>query len=171
MSQKNPVQSQKSLDLVKAAGGMYEPTPSPSLERHYMTFLEMINSKDRSKFALPNEALPSKAIGKCEACTSWQFSSITEAKRHISIFHRNYKKDEMSSLDQSVFTCKYKGCSMKFSTQYQLANHKSNSDHYIRKRPNSSKKMTVQSSSKRNERQQNNESAIFLIKIAFLSKC
>ena len=27
--QKNPVQSQKSLDLVKAAGGMYEPTPSP----------------------------------------------------------------------------------------------------------------------------------------------
>ena len=46
--QKNPVQSQKSLDLVKAAGGMYEPTPSPSLEGHYMTFLEMINSKDRS---------------------------------------------------------------------------------------------------------------------------
>ena len=110
-----------------------------------MTFLEMINSKDRSKFALPNEALPSKAIGKCEACTSWQFSSVTEAKGHISILHisilhRNYEKDEMSSLDQSVFTCKYKGCSMKFSTQYQLANHKSNLNHYIRKRPNSSKK-------------------------------
>ena len=98
----------------------------------------MINSKDRSKFALPNEALLSKGIGKCEACTSWQFSSITEAKRHISILHQNYKKDEMSSLDQSVFTCKYKGCSMKFSTQYQLANHKSNSNHYILKRPNSS---------------------------------
>ena len=76
----------------------------------------------------------------------------------------------MSSLDQSVFTCKYKGCSIKFATQYQLANHKSNSNHYIRKRSNSSKKMTVQSSSKRNERRQNNQSAIFFNKNSVLEE-
>ena len=44
--QANPVIAQKVLDIVKGAGGMFEPTPALDLEGHYMTFLEMLNSND-----------------------------------------------------------------------------------------------------------------------------
>ena len=60
---------------------MHEPTPSTDHEGHYMTFL------DEKKFVKPNEHLPSKSLGKCETCPSWQFSLVTEAKRHVALLH------------------------------------------------------------------------------------
>ena len=75
--QANPVIAQKVLDIIKVAGGVFEPTPAPDLGDHFMTFLEMLNSSDRRNFASPNESLPSKPVGRSEVCQGWQFSSIT----------------------------------------------------------------------------------------------
>lgn len=133
--QNYPVRAQKVLDVVKAAGCLFEPTPSPVLEGHYMTFLEMLNATDRSNFAKPNEGLPSGSIGNCEVCPSWQFSSVTEARRHVSILHPKYqKKDLLKSVAPKEFSCKVKDCGMVFPTQHRLNDHKRMENHYIRKK-------------------------------------
>ena len=89
--QANSVIAQKVLDIVKV-GGMLDPTHALDLEGHYMTLLEMLNSNNRRNFASPNESLPSKSVGRCKVCSAWQFSSIREAKLHVSILHPKYKK-------------------------------------------------------------------------------
>ena len=71
---------------------MFEPRHALDLEGHYMTLLEMLNSNSRRNFASPNERLPSKPVGRCKVCSAWQFSSIREAKLHVSILHPKYKK-------------------------------------------------------------------------------
>ena len=65
--------AKKVLDIVKAVGGMFEPTHALDLEGHYMTLLEMLNSNNRRNFASPNESLPSKPVGRCKVCSAWQF--------------------------------------------------------------------------------------------------
>ena len=92
---------------------MYEPTPSADHEGRYMTFLEMLNAEDKASFAKPNEHLPSKSVGKCEMCPDWQFSSVTEAKRHVSLIHPNYRKEILPGTDQ-VFKCKFEKCVIYF---------------------------------------------------------
>ena len=63
--QANPVKAEQFLSVLRSAVGfMYEPTPATNLEGHHMTFLELLNSSVRSNFTNPNEALPSKPIGK-----------------------------------------------------------------------------------------------------------
>ena len=128
---------------------MYEPTSAPNLEGHYMTFLEMLNSSDLSTFSKANEALPSKHIGKCLMCHAWQFSSITEPKRHVSILHPNYRKDAIpTSEKQKQFVCKVTMCYRVFLTYHQLTKHKTDSNHFVRKQK-SDKKETSQQQNKR----------------------
>ena len=133
--QTNPVTSKRALDVLRSVQGfMYEPTPSPDLEGHYMTFFQMLNATDRSKFAKPNEVLPSKAIGTCESCPAWQFSSVTEASRHVAVLHRVYKKTDLPSSSQKIFECKTKDCNLKFQTSHQLSKHRVAASHFVRKR-------------------------------------
>ena len=133
--QKHPVKCQKVLDLLRAADAMYEHTPSTDHEGHYMTFQEMANSVDRKKFAKPNEHLPSKSLGKCETCPAWQFSSLTEAKRHVTLLHPTYKTESMPKRDQ-VFKCKHSGCNIVFATYHQLDKQSKEENHFVRKRTN-----------------------------------
>ena len=95
LCQSHPVKLAKVLDMLRASKGMFEPTPSPNLERHHMIYLEMLNATDRCHFANPNEGLPSKSISKCEVCPAWEFSSIAEGKRHVSILHPNYVRKDI----------------------------------------------------------------------------
>ena len=71
--QANPVIAQKVLDNVKAAVGMFEPSPAPDLEGH-IKFLEMLNSNDQHNFVSRNESLLLKPVERCEFCPAWQFS-------------------------------------------------------------------------------------------------
>ena len=111
---------------------MFEPTPSPNLEGNYMTFFKMLNATDQCHFVSPNEGLPSKSIGKCGVCSARQFSSITEGKHHISILHPNYVKKDM--FKDVTYTFEYKDCNMVFKTQYRLAIHKNNENHYLKRK-------------------------------------
>ena len=130
MCQSHPVKLAKVLDMLRASKGMFEPTPSPNLERHHMIYLEMLNATDRCHFANPNEGLPSKSISKCEVCPAWEFSSIAEGKRHVSILHPNYVRKDI--FKDGTYTCKYKDCNMVFETQDRLVAHKKNENHYLR---------------------------------------
>ena len=112
---------------------MHEPTPSPDHEGHYLTYLDMINNKDKTTFAKPNEHLPSKSIGKCEICPAWQFSSVTEANRHIKLIHPVYKKN---TLPTKTYQCKYNKCDLVFDTYHKLSKHRKEENHFIRKRGN-----------------------------------
>ena len=115
---------------------MFEPTSStsdkPELKEHYMTFLEMVRSENKSSFSKPNEQLPSKSIGKCASCPAWEFSSLTEAKRHVSILHRNYKK-ALPSTKEKQYVCKVKTCGLVFSSYHKLNAHKNKENHFVRK--------------------------------------
>ena len=106
---------------------MFESTPSTNLEGHYMSFLEILNANDPYHFASPNEGLPNKSIGKWEVCPAWEFSSIIEGKRHVSILHPNYVRKDM--FKDGTYTCKCKDCNMVFETQDRLVAHKKNENH------------------------------------------
>ncbi len=135
--QKQPVKCKQILELIKKAKGqLYEPTPSAEHENHYMTFLEMLNGEDKDSFAKPNEHLPSKSVGKCELCPSWQFSSITEAKRHVSLLHPNYKKESLPGSDK-IFQCKFEKCDMIFPSYYKLSKHRKDENHFVRNKRSS----------------------------------
>ena len=130
--QSHAVKSGKMLDVLRASKGMFEPAPSPHLEGYYMTFSEMLNTTDRCHFASPNEGLQRKLIGKCKVCPAWEFSSIIEGKRHVSILHPNYVRKDM--FQDVTCTCKYKDCNKMFETQYCLAAHKKIENHYLRQK-------------------------------------
>ena len=135
--QKQPVKCKKILEsMKKAKGRLYEPTPSEEHEDHYMTFLEMLNGEDKASYAKPNEHLPSKSVGKCEMCPSWQFSSVTEAKRHVSLLHPNYNKESLPGSDQ-IFQCKFEKCDMIFPTYYKLSKHRKDENHFVRNKRSS----------------------------------
>ena len=100
-----------------------------------MTFLDMLNEEDKTMFARPNEYLPSKSLGKCEMCPAWQFSSVTEAKRHIFLLHPSYRKESLPGNDQT-YQCKFDKCNMIFPTYYKLSKHRKEENHFVRnKRP------------------------------------
>ena len=130
---------------------MFEPTPAPDLEGHYMTFLKMFNSNDQGNFASSNESLSSKPAGRCEVCPAWQFSSITEAKRNVSILHPKYKKTYLPT--KTEVTCKFKGCNMVFSSHHSLRNHEAEKDHYVRSRPNNNKKVEEAQQAKKRQKE------------------
>ena len=113
---------------------MFEPTPSPGHEDHYLTFLEM-SAQNKSTLAKPNLHLPSKSLGKCELCPAWEFTSITEAKRHVSLFHPTYNRKTLPDKKQD-FQCKIEKCDPIFPTYYQLAKHRKMENHF---KKNSSK--------------------------------
>ena len=97
-SQANSVIALKVLDIVKVAGGMFEPTPAPDLEGHYMTLLEMLNSNNRHNFASPNESLPSKPVGRCKVCPAWQFSSLNKGNQTACPY-------TLSEVQEKLFAC------------------------------------------------------------------
>ena len=68
--QANPVIAQEVLDNVKAAVGMFEPSPAPDLEGH-ITFLEMLNFNNQHNFVSRNESLLLKSVERCEFCSAW----------------------------------------------------------------------------------------------------
>ena len=41
------MKAQSVLDIMKVARGMFEQTPAPDLESHYITFLEMLYSNNQ----------------------------------------------------------------------------------------------------------------------------
>ena len=82
-----------------------------------MTLLEMLNSNDKSSFLKPNKELPSKPIGECATCPAWQFSSIAESKRHVSVLYRYYKKTLRSNEKKKQYVCKVKSCCRKKGDQ------------------------------------------------------
>ena len=132
--QHNPPTAENVLgNLEKTNGQMYEPTNSASDEDHYLTFLEMFHAENKSNFSKPNEHLPSKSIGKCESCPSWEFSSITESKRHISVLHRNYKSAPPTDKTEKHFVCKIKTCGLIFPSYHKLSVHRKKENHFVRK--------------------------------------
>ena len=64
-------------------------------------------------------------------CPDWQFSSVTEAKRHVSLIHPNYRKEILPGTDQ-VFKCKFEKCGMIFPTYHKLAKHRTEKNHFVR---------------------------------------
>ena len=91
----NPPQANKALDLLKKSNGsLFEPTPSPDLENHYLTYLQMREFK--FKHATSDEFLPSTVssstedqLGTCSKCPCpWVFTSKTEKLRHMQLIHR-----------------------------------------------------------------------------------
>ena len=98
--------------------------------------MEMLNSIDRTHFASPNEALPSKSIENCAVCPAWQFSSIREVKRHISILHPNYEKvDIPRSASAKIFMCKQNRLWCSIPNAPPISKHKTENGHFVRKRP------------------------------------
>ena len=70
-------------------------------------------------------------------CPSWQFSSITEAKRHVSLLlHTNYKKESLPGSDQ-IFQYKFEKCDMIFPTYYKLSKHRNDENHFVRNKRSS----------------------------------
>ena len=136
--QENPPTAEKVLKTLRETNGlMFEPTPSISnnseLEGHYMTFLEMLKSENKSTFSKPNEQLRSKSIGKCAVCPAWEFSSLTEANRHISVLHRDYKTPLPSVEKEKEHVCKMKSCGRVFPSYHKLVTHKRKENHFMRK--------------------------------------
>ena len=142
--QANPVKVEQFLSVLRSAGGfMYEPTPAPNLEGHYMTFFEMLNSIDRSNFSKSNEASPSKPIGKRLMCPAWQFSLITESKQHVSILHPNYRKDSIPTTE------KVTTCNRVILPYHQLTKHKTGSNHFVRKQKSDKKETSQQQNNRK----------------------
>ena len=114
--QANHVKAEQFLSILRSAGGfIFEPTPAPNLEGHYMTFLEMLNSSGRYNFSKPNEVLPSKPVGKCLMCNASQFPSTTESKRYVSNLHLYYREDAIPTTEeQNQFVCKVTTCNRVF---------------------------------------------------------
>ena len=93
-------------------------------------------AQDKSTHAKPNQYLPSKSLGKCELCPASEFTSITEAKIHVSLLHPNYNRKSLPNKEQ-VFQCKIEKCGL---TYYQLAKHREMENHFKRNSSKTSKK-------------------------------
>ena len=79
--QVHPVKAQQVLN--NSTRWMYEPTPSPNLEGHYMTFLEMLNSIDRTHFVSPNEPCQASLL---EIVLSVQHGNFLPLRKQSDIF-------------------------------------------------------------------------------------
>ena len=58
----------------------------------YSTFLEMCEEEPDDLLSNMGQEMPSvkdKQLGRCEICPAYTFLSVTEMKRHMSIFHPN----------------------------------------------------------------------------------
>ena len=108
-----------------------------------MTFLEMLNSNDKLSFLKHNKELPSKPIGESATYPAWQFSSVAESKRQVSVLHRYYKKTLPSNEKKKQYVCKVKSCCRVFASYHQLNTHKKKENHFVRKQADGKKEASV----------------------------
>ena len=149
----NPPQANKALDLLKKSSGiLFEPTPSPDLENHYLTYLQMREFK--FKHATSDEFLPSTVssstedqLGTCSECPRpWVFTSKTEKLRHMQLIHRSYTRKTNSkppankTSDSAKHVCNFKNCGRKFTSYHKLYQHRKSQGHQQKKRSHSPQK-------------------------------
>lgn len=119
---------------------LFEPTISKDHPDHFLVFLEMASithKQNYQTFANPNEALKTKNISTYKSCPFWCFSSKIEKQRHISLLHPSYKNDhnkKSTAWKENKHKCTFSNCGLVFKTSHQLKKHKSDSNHFLRKR-------------------------------------
>ena len=119
---------------------MFEPQKSKKHPGHYSTFLEMCEEEPDDLLSNMGQEMPSvkdKQLGRCEICPAYTFLSVTEKKRHMSIFHPK-KSARTPQGHPKQFFCKYKieadkECGLSFQSMYRLNLHKKRAGHCQRK--------------------------------------
>ncbi len=114
------------------------PVKSATYPGHYQSFLD---SLDLPKEVRPtgNDGLPSgkSDLGSRPTCPAYVFSSKTEKKRHMAVFHHDYKGVQRKSVlhictfrkDQHSI-CKLELiCGLEFTSRKKLLKHKKQSKH------------------------------------------
>lgn len=108
---------------------MFNPQQSETYPGHYYSFLEMCEL-DPTLLKIDDSEMPScqgSDLGKCTICPAYSFTSKTEKKRHMKVFHRRQPQDKPLN-----HTCGV--CEERFSSLYKLRKHKKTSGHFKRKR-------------------------------------
>ena len=75
--------------------------------------------------------------------TFYEFSSVAESKRHVSVLHRYYKKTLPSNEKKKQYVCKVKSCCRVFASYHQLNTHKKKENHFVRKQADGKKEASV----------------------------
>ena len=98
------------------------PISSNTHPGHYLTFLESSKLLGED-IKTGNDGLPSATdVQKqnCPMCPSYAFNSETERKRHMSIFHHEYKENRLKMISKK-YRCTY--CKETFSSNNKLKKH------------------------------------------------
>ena len=98
---------------------------------HFKTFLQMEKGSDYSYGDDEQPSVVKNAIGKCEFCPNYSFTSKTEKNRHMSVFHRCRK----TTVSSKEFTCNFNNCGKMFTSRSCLNRHKNQFEHKERNAP------------------------------------
>ena len=90
---------------------------------HYITFREQCLDSKQNFGDTHQPIVLTKNLGKCDFCSSFYFSAITEKKRHMSLFHLRNKVKVHSNFN---FICNYQDCNKRFGS---LSRHKKRESH------------------------------------------
>ena len=117
--------------LLKYNNRIPVPTKDTHHEGHFKTFLQMEKGSDYSYGDDEQPSVVKNAIGKCEFCPNYSFTSKTEKNRHMSVFHRRRK----TTVSSKEFTCNFNNCGKMFTSRSCLNRHKNQFEHKERNAP------------------------------------
>ena len=106
---------------------LFAPTISTNCDGHYETFLKSCLTTEHKYGDWGQPSKTEKDLGECTKCPMYSFSSKTEKKRHIGVFHRRQKDKADKPPNQ-----KCNVCDAAFGSLTSLNRHKKAENHTTR---------------------------------------
>ena len=95
----------------------------------YVIFLKQCLDSEQNLGDTHQPEVLKKQLRKLDFYPSPSFSSITEKKRHMPLFHHQNKVKVTSSF---IFICNYQNCNKRFGRQPSLSRHQTKENHTAR---------------------------------------